>query len=799
MINADMENSEEVLKSVRAAYTVQGRVQGVGFRPFIWRLAKELNLSGFVKNSSAGVRIEAQGETAALLEFESRILSELPPLARITALKRDDLIPVLDETSFEILASTSHSGQNVLVSPDIGICEDCLKDMRDPHNYRYAYPFTNCVNCGPRYTITTKIPYDRSSTVMACFPLCVKCASEYSDPANRRFHAQPIACPDCGPRIWHVAKEELNKKQTNATCENQKKALEKAGVDLLAGKIVALKGLGGFQLACDAKNSQAIALLRERKKRPHKALAVMARDLDSVLSFCSPDSNQIQLLQSPEKPIVLCPKNITNSLPQLIAPDLPHVGVMLPYTPLHALLFDWLHEHGLPNPVLVMTSANPAGEPICLGNREALQRLEAYADSWLLHDRDILVRVDDSVAAINPANENKTLMLRRARGFVPVPQKLPFQNRQSPILGSGADLKAAFCLIRGSEAFMSQHIGDLENAATLGFYEEALQHLQNLLECKPEFIVHDVHPNFHSSILGRGLAEKLQIPHIALQHHAAHAASVLAENQHYAPALALCLDGSGLGTDQSIWGGELLYMDLGRPFWERVGSFTPFPLPGGEQAIKEPWRIAFALDFQTGKLDENSLDITGKRLWEMLKRNLNSPQCSSCGRLFDAMAAKLGLCAQISYEGQAAMRLMNSAWSHAKKLPSKNTPKQLFLRKGKDMPKIDSVALFSFCAKIFAECGNAAEAAAHFHHALADSLAELCCQQAKKYAVRHIGLSGGVLQNFLLASLLNEKLQNVGLLPLWHQELPCGDGGLAFGQAVWGRQLLNSNASKIFS
>lgn len=769
--------------NARVGLTIQGRVQGVGFRPFVWRLARELDLTGFVQNTSAGVRVEAQGGRPALLELERRLKSDLPPLARITAIKREELAQNPGESSFVIGSSAGHAGQNLLVSPDIGICADCLADIRDPANFRRAYPFTNCVNCGPRFSITKSLPYDRKSTVMSCFALCERCSEEYSDPSNRRFHAQPIACPECGPVIWHISKEELENGDTNISPVSLENALERAGRDILDGKTVAIKGLGGFQLACDARNPKAVELLRRRKNRPHKALAVMARDIPAALSFCSPDKLCRELLESPEKPIALCPKK-AGGLPAAVSPDSPHIGVMLPNTPLHALLFDWLHEHGLPNPALVMTSANPPGEPICLGNREALERLRGQADSWLLHNRDILVRVDDSVVSPHPAAGGSILAIRRARGYTPVPQKLPPSGGKSPcVLGMGGDLKSAFCIARFDDAFTSQYIGDLANPGALNFYKDALAHFERLLECRPELIVHDSHPDFFSTALARELGEKYNAPLIPLQHHAAHAASVLAENGRYGPALALCLDGSGLGEDGCIWGGELVYMDLSRPCWERAGSFAPFPLPGGEKAVLEPWRAAAALDLAAGE----TLTGRGKAIAEMIAKGINCPLTSSCGRLFDATAAKLGLCEKITYEGQAAMRLMSAAAGNMDEAPVK-LPHRSWLLKNGPLPRIDTLGLFSAAAALFRQTGRSGLAAAFFHAALADALAELCAEGAKKYGVRHVGLSGGVMQNFLMIALLNEKLGSAGLIPLWHRELPPGDGGLAFGQAVWGRQ-----------
>lgn len=776
------------------ALIVQGRVQGVGFRPFVWRLAQELGICGSVRNTSAGVRIEATGDKKAIAELEKRLLAEHPPLADITSLKREPMEPLACCKGFRIDSSQGHSGQNVLVSPDIGLCADCLADIVNPDNPRYGYAFTNCVNCGPRYSITKKIPYDRPGTVMACFPLCSRCAAEYSSPADRRFHAQPMACPDCGPALWYVDKEDIAASSTNPNARTKANALEKAGRLLLAGGILALKGLGGFQLACDARDDNAISLLRKRKNRPHKALAVMARNMDDIADFCSLPPVHEKLLNSQQKPVVLCPKSGSWPLSPLIAPDCPHIGVMLPVTPMHALLMDWLENNGLKKPVLVMTSANPAGEPICIGNREALARLDSLADAFLLHNRDILARVDDSVLGIPDIPESihmeaRPFFIRRARGYVPAPVPLPDDG--PAVLGAGAHLKATFCLTRGSGAFVGQHIGDLETAQCLDFYTHSLAHLENLLETKPAAVAHDAHPDFMSSHFAQKLAKKENIPAFALQHHAAHAAAVLAENNIYKPALALCLDGTGLGDDGTIWGGELLKMDLSAPSWKRIGSLRPFPLPGGEMAIKHPWRTAFAFagDSQAGSGREKSI------LREMLDKNFRVPLTSSCGRLFDAVAAMSGLCFSVTYEGQAAMRLMNAASNWLKKNPGLHpdysTPALITDRiSNTGLPLVDSHAIFHSCKNILDASRDIELAAAAFHFMLADALTSLCLEAARKNGLYEIGLSGGVMQNGILAWLLPRKLEKAGFAPLTHKLLPPGDGGISFGQAVWARQML---------
>lgn len=774
-------------KAARIALNVEGRIQGVGFRPFVWRLANDLGLSGIVFNNSAGVRIEIQGTAEKLDEFTRRLEEEQPPLAKIMGYEKFDIPIIQNDLIFQIVASESHAGQKVLVSPDMGVCADCLSDIRDQNNLRYGYAFTNCVNCGPRYSITTHLPYDRPGTVMRCFTMCENCAAEYGDPANRRFHAQPIACPHCGPKLWLVEKDAAN---TLPDSQNTINALSRCANLIAAGKIIAIKGLGGFQLACDAANDASVKRLRESKRRPHKAFALMTANEQSARKFCKITAEQVQLLASAARPITLCEALHPGPLSPNLAPDSDELGVMLPNTPMHALLFDELEKYGIY--ALVMTSGNRANEPICLGNREALAKLDGIAEGWLLHDRDILVRVDDSVVSIAPNSTNccnfgPPLFIRRARGYVPEALALAPATNTASILGAGAQLKVTFCLTRQNYAFVSQHIGDLESASTLNFYEESLAHMERLLETQPQGIVRDLHPNYLSSQLASTMAREKDLPIWTLQHHAAHAASVLGENDVYEPALALCLDGTGLGPDGSIWGGELLEMNLAVPEWKRLGSFTPFILPGGESAIRQPWRIALALEpkWQPAASLQRETELVRK----ILKTGPANAHTSSCGRLFDAVSARLGLCSTITYEGQAAMRLMQAACSaQSRKL---HTPaiELSFLEKD-GLILADSQKIYNTCIEIHAELG-AQSAALFFHGLMADTLAKMCELAAERTKIKIVGLSGGVFQNPLFTSLLQERLLKSGLKPLWHRELPPGDGGLSFGQAVWGRQMLN--------
>lgn len=786
---------------IRRAFLAAGQVQGVGFRPFVYRLAHECALTGSVGNTADGVRMEVQGRASDVRAFARRLREELPPLARLADLTEHPLSPQDNERTFSIVPSRGQAGHSVLVSPDMGVCQACLDDMRNPDNPRHAYPFTNCTDCGPRYTITRSIPYDRAMTSMSCFPLCPSCAAEYANPADRRFHAQPVACPACGPALWFVDKNSTD--SSGPSPDNRRRALERAADILLNGGILALKGLGGFQLACDAHNPAALQELRRRKTRPHKPLALMTGSLESARSFCCLTPRHEALLLCPEKPIVLCPVRADAHLPREIAPDTDHVGLMLPNTPLHAVLFDLLAGQTRP-PVLVMTSANAAGEPICLRNREALARLEHLADAWLLHDRDILVRVDDSVVALQPQpapsrspQPARPLFFRRARGYVPRPVFLAKSLTHSApgVLGAGAGLKATVCLTLADRAFVSQHIGDLENAATLDFYTGVIAHLENLQKIRPQALVCDLHPDFLSTRYAEDRARRDALPLWRLQHHAAHAASVLAENGHCAPALTLCLDGTGLGDDGTIWGGELLLMDLDQACWQRLGRLSPFALPGGDAAVRQPWRTALALAARCPHpplpvpwppCEEQAAQAVG----QMLRANVNCPLTSSCGRLFDAVAAQLGLCHTTSYEGQAAIRLEHAARQAADIASDLSLAWPVTPDSVNGLLQIDSARLFFHATEEQARNASAPRTAALFHLSLAQAFALMTKQAARQTGISVVALSGGVMQNSLLGLLLPQALHRQGLSVLTHHELPPGDGGLSLGQAVWGIRML---------
>lgn len=821
--------------TARHIYIVTGQVQGVGFRPFIYREAARLGLTGFVGNTPEGVRIEVQGEEEALAIFAA-FPERVPPLARIASLERRESSPVENEKDFVIHASHGgdHHGHSVLVSPDVAPCDACLADMADPGNRRFGYAFTNCTNCGPRYTITRSIPYDRPVTSMACFPLCPPCEKEYHDPADRRFHAQPNACPDCGPVLWLEGKNEvLSEALAGATHlramlngRNEYKPMHEerrkryglpknavmgnaAVLVLLAalsrGCIAAVRGLGGFHLVCDARNERAVAELRRRKARPHKALAIMVADIRHARNFAVVSRDAEEKLLSPRRPIVICPRRTEPSedvspLPPILAPDTASIGLMLPSTPLHHLLFhpEWAggdKKDALP--ALVMTSGNPHGAPICLGNREAKTRLADMADLFLFHDRDILVRVDDSV--LFPAEDGDasepaapTLMVRRARGFVPEPVILPDRPFLSPgdsVFAAGAELKHTFCLTRGNEAFLSQHAGDVSRPENLAFFEETLHHLLGLLEVEPSLVVRDLHPDYLSSRLADDFAGQRGLQTLTLQHHVAHVCAVMAEHRVVAPVLGLALDGSGLGDDDTIWGGELLLVQPG--FWQRLGRFSPFPLPGGESAIRSPWRTAQGLWRKAGLSDAALPWLTGSpereklapMMDEMLKHDIRCPKTSSCGRLFDAVSALAGLCFDITYEGQAAIRLEEA--QDKREQGAYHLP--VLERDG--LLEADVTAFFAEAAR---DRNRPAILARRFHRGLAAGLARWARMAADASGVTTVALCGGVFNNRTLLAELPVELRALGLTPLIPSGIPSGDGGIALGQALWGDWFLGA-------
>lgn len=777
----------------RREFLVGGRVQGVGFRPFVYRAARRLGLTGRVGNTSEGVCIEAQGSPEALAGLARALREELPPLAEITALRGRTLPVIPDETAFVIVPSRGRHGHGVLISPDIAPCPACLAELFHPTDRRYLYPFINCTDCGPRFTITRSIPYDRAVTSMACFPLCPHCAAEYDDPEQRRFHAQPDACPECGPRLW-TARPGQHSGGPPASGRDFLPPLREVAAALARGEIAAIKGLGGFHLICDACDEAAVRRLRERKNRPHKALAVLVPDLETARLAARLSPRDADALQSRECPIVIVPRR--SLLPRILAPDSEDVGLMLPSTPLHHVLLRLYADSARRPAILTATSGNAGGEPVSLGNREALHNLDRIADIFLLHDRDILARADDSVLRILPES-GATLFFRRARGYVPNPIAL---GSEGPcVLALGAELKNTVCLTKGRNAFVSQHIGDLRNPETLDFFRETQRRLAALLEVRPEVAVCDLHPDYAST----RCAEESGLPVLRLQHHFAHIHAVLAEHGRAAPALGLALDGTGYGEDGTIWGGELLLAHpeaacavpaafgppTPDPAQRRLGRLSLFSLPGGEAAVRDPRRIAWALLDAAG-LDPN-LCPTGPACAARQEAVLRlarhgSLLTSSCGRLFDAVSALLGLCEAVSYEGRAAV-LLEQVQDR-----TESGALRPRLREADGLLELDSLDLFAQAADLFRKGLGAAAVARRFHRGLIEGLADLAAAGAERTGVRAVALSGGALHNLTLAQELPAALEQRGLTPLTHRLVPPGDGGLSLGQAAWARCCLRN-------
>ena len=758
----------------RRAIRVRGAVQGVGFRPFVWRLAHELRLDGFVRNDAHGVAIEVQGDAVALDRFLDRLSGEAPAAARIDAIEAS-AAQARPATGFAIEPSVAGPARTG-IAPDSGVCNDCLVELFDPRDRRFRYAFVNCTQCGPRYTITHRLPYDRAHTSMHAFVLCAPCAAEFRDPASRRFHAQPNACPDCGPRLV------LRDRAGAGVDEGD--PIAAAVARLARGEILAIKGLGGYHLACDARDAAAVARLRERKHREEKPFAVMVASAASLGAFAVADDAARALLESRARPIVLLRKtpDADRLLPG-VAPGLAWLGAMLPYTPLQVLLF---HEAAgrpvgtawLATPqslALVMTSANPGGEPLVTDEEEAFRRMAGIADAFLVHDRAIVVRCDDSVVR---SELGAPAFIRRARGFTPSPIKLSADGPS--ILATGAFLKNAVCVTRGDEAFLSQHVGDLDNAPTCRALEEAAAHLMKVLDVAPEAVAHDLHPDFPSSTFATSFARARGIPAHAVQHHHAHIVAVAAEHGVDAPVLGVALDGVGLGRDGAAWGGELLSVDGAA--MARVGHLRPLRLPGGDRAAREPWRMAASALHALGRGDEivRRFAASGAAMIaQMLDRNVNCPPTSSAGRWFDAAAGLLGVRAVSTYEGQAPMLLEGLADRHGPVAP---------LAAGWVMSNEGVLDLLPLLGAL-ADIDDAAYGAALFHATLVAALAEWVRAATRRTGVNTVALGGGCFMNRILTTRLRARLERLGLTVLEARQAPPNDGGLALGQAAVARAI----------
>jgi hydrogenase maturation protein HypF len=745
---------------------VRGTVQGVGFRPFVYRVAREEGVGGRVRNDSRGVTIEAFGSPDALASFLHRIETDAPPAALVRDV-RSEPIPAEAETRFEIVTSQGEGERVVSIPPDLAACPDCLREVADPGDRRHGYAFTNCTHCGPRYTIARDSPYDRPATTMAPFAMCPQCRSEYEDPADRRFHAQPTACPACGPRLRLVASPGADERPPEPGAD----PLRAAALALRAGRIVAVKGLGGYHLACDATSSEAVRRLRERKQRDEKPFAVMVRTLDEARALAATDAAEERLLASVERPIVLVRQRPWAGLAPEIAPCNPLVGLLLAYTPLHHLL---LEAAGRP---LVMTSGNLSEEPMAAKDAEAVERLAKIADLFLAHDREIENRCDDSVARVVAG---RPVVLRRSRGYVPRPIRLR-RPVQRPILACGAHLKNTFCLAAGREAWLGPHIGDLDNLEAVRAFEEQVERFQRFLGIRPEVIAHDLHPDYASTAYALRRPEREKI---GVQHHHAHVASALAEHGLEGPVLGLAWDGTGYGTDGTAWGGELLLVDGAR--FERLATLRPIRLPGSDEAIRQVWRIALATldDAFSGAppLDRLRLfDAVPPReigvVRQMIGKGLHAPAAHGAGRYFDALGA-LGLGrTRASYEGQVALE-WNLAAAEAE---SGSYPFEL--AEGGACREVDLRPLVRAAVADLVAGVAPGVISARFHETLADVAAAMVRRAAAARGRLPVVLTGGCFQNARLAEGVRQRLAAEHDVSL-HGEVPPGDGGIALGQAL---------------
>ncbi|MDD2897619.1 MAG: carbamoyltransferase HypF [Desulfuromonadaceae bacterium] len=749
----------------RQRHAIQGIVQGVGFRPFVYRLAHKLNMTGWVRNTAAGVEIEIEGSPAQHDAFENALQYTLPPLAHVTS-HICTSAPLCREKSFTILPS-GEGGADVHIAPDSAVCPDCLRELFDPADRRFRYPFITCTNCGPRYSIITGVPYDRPATTMAGFPLCPECMIEYGNPLDRRFHAQPIACHRCGPRVSLLSSE-------GKIISSHDDAVILATELLKDGAILAIKGIGGFHLAVDACNNNAVRRLRQRKKRDEKPFAVMAASQSTAGKLAVMNEMENLLLSSPEAPIVIVKKRLESSLSPLIAPDNGWIGVMLPYAPLHHLLLRDNFQ------ALVMTSGNISDEPVAFEDADALQRLGGIADFFLLHDRPIHVRSDDSVMRVF---QGKPLFYRRARGFAPRAVKLPFAVQ--PLLATGAELKNTVCLADGTRAVLSQHIGDLQNSAVFESISATVAHLSEILAISPEQAACDLHPDYLSS----RYAEKRALPLLRVQHHHAHLASCMAENSLEGEVIGIIFDGTGYGSDSTVWGGEFLVG--GYDEFRRAAHFRPLPLPGGDSAVREPWRMALAYLYQAMGEAAFSLDHPVARILpeserglfaQMLRRGINSPATSSCGRLFDAVAALLNIRHRVTYEGQAALELEACA-ELAEGAYNACVPYMFEIMVQQPVQVDFSSAIVEILRDL--TVGTGVSVIAHrFHQTVASAATKVCLRIANDTGHDRIILSGGVFQNRLLSEMLYTGLSNAGLNVFTHRLVPPNDGGIALGQAA---------------
>lgn len=752
----------------RRQVRIEGVVQGVGFRPFVYRIATERNLTGTVCNDSRGVLIEIEGAKAPLDSFLLTLQAELPPLASISRLEVTNQ-PVAGEAGFSIIESRSNSSRLAQVAPDTHVCPDCLKELFDPADRRHRYSFINCTNCGPRYSIVTAVPYDRPLTTMVDFPMCPDCLQEYQDPLSRRFHAQPNACDACGPQLSFC-----NEQGRPIACDDP---LQQAVASLQKGQIVAIKGLGGYHLAVDATSTVAVERLRQRKHRDEKPFALMVFSPERAKQFARMTALEERMLNGVERPIVLLEQLPNSPIAPSVAPRNRFFGVMLAYTPLHYLLLENF-------PALVMTSGNQSDEPIAFEDADASSRLNGIADAYLVHNRRIHIRTDDSIVR---SMGGEPLMLRRSRGYVP--RGVALLREQPPVLAMGAELKNTICLTRGDRAYLSHHIGDLKNQEVVVSLHQSIAHLQGILEVQPKIVAHDLHPDYLSTRAVESLPEMRKV---AVQHHHAHLASCMADNGVDQEAIGVIFDGVGYGSDGHIWGGEFLLGDFNG--FRRVGQLDYLPMPGGDAATREPWRMAvsyliqaFGDDFPESVLTCEITSAQLKLLKQMVAKRLNSPLTSSCGRLFDAVAALAGIRDRVSYEGQAALELemvLKADAGQAGGYP-------FAIRRERDLLLIDAVPMIHQLVKDLGNKVKKSHVSAQFHNGLSRAIADVCKAIRAEVGERPVALSGGVFQNRYLTERTMELLREEQFEVLVHRQVPPNDGGLSLGQAVIAGRMLS--------
>jgi len=768
-----LDTGTDCLKKIRGRIEVSGTIQGVGFRPFIYRLARSRGLTGHVANTAAGVTIEVYGTEQDIEHFTEALSREKPPLAHIEELLvvKSEVGPDAACRDFQIVESQSAGKRIGPITPDSDVCDNCLAELFDPDNRRYLYPFINCTDCGPRFTLIEKTPYDRPLTAMKHFDLCERCQAEYSDPLDRRFHAQATCCPVCGPAVRLAAPDGQTVDGSDAI---------RMAADLLqAGNIIAIKGIGGFHLAVNAVDHKAVARLREKKGRPDKPLAVMAADLDRINAFAGFSQDEQKYLSGRTKPIVLLQKKGSFSLAENVAPDNRFIGVMLPYTPIHHLLF-YCHDF----PALVMTSGNLSGSPVVKDNEEAFAALGNIADYFLLHNRQIVTQADDSVIRMSgsfPA------LYRRARAFVPAVVSL---NRDSGrTLGLGAIIKNTICLTKGKEAFVSQHIGDLDNMDTQLHQKNISCHFQSLLRIEPDLLVHDLHPDYAGSRYARSQNE---LPTIGVQHHHAHAVSCMAEHGLAGPVIALTLDGNGYGPDHTVWGGEVLLADYHS--FVRLAHLAAVAMPGGDAAIREPWRMAISHLYRAFGPGYNELNLQmlhdhGDKvaiIRQMIDQSINSPLTSSCGRLFDSVAALLGLRYTVSFEGQAAAELEMLLESHEH--DGASYPFEIIKSDVKPW-LLDAGPIITAIVHDILKREEPRRISRRFHNSLVALFTRVCREIRDKRNINQVVLSGGVFQNLNLHRQLKTNLETLSFAVYSHEQVPTNDGGISLGQAVAGRAM----------